>query len=182
MESAFDYTSREEDAKPSHRQLNHKMRDITGYQPGSGEYREASLEIAKQLADHVSEDNSDATYEEVMDIDSDSFELLDDAEANHLLNHEQRSRIEDGDFSNFTEMYAFPGGAYDSSQGGYHAGKMAAEDSKNPDKGFAISSDKEFQEFREHVGEVVQDAFAAADIDNTDRFMQQLDKGFSTHI
>lgn len=181
MESSFDYTSMEDDSKPSERQLLHEMENISDYEPGSTEYREASLEVAKQLADHVSEDNSDATYEEVMDLNSDAFEMLNDAEADHLLNREQRTRIEEGDFRNVTEAYNFPGGAYDTSQAASKTAKMAAEDSKNPDKRFNVSSIEELEEFKESVLDLVRDAHSE-DSDYVDRFERKFEESAMTHF
>ena len=178
MESSFDYTSMEDDSKPSERQLLHKMENISDYEPGSTEYSEASLEVAKQLADHVSEDNSDATYEEVMDLNSDAFDMLDD---DHLLNREQRTRIEEGDFRNVTEAYNFPGRAYDTSQAAYKTAKMAAEDSKNPNKRFNISSREELEEFKQSVKDLVKDAYPE-DSDYVDRFERRFDESATTHF
>ena len=180
MESKFNYTSMDDDSKPSDRQLLHKMEEITEYELGSREYSEASLEIAKQLADNVSENNSETDYEKVMDINSDAFDMLDEVEANHLLNSEQRERIEKGDFRHVTEAYSFPGGAYDTSKAAAKTAKMAAEDTRDPNKEFNISSQEEWEEFKDSVLEFVDDAHP--DKDYVNRFERRLDHSASNYF
>jgi hypothetical protein len=69
--------SNQDELKPGLTQVMETTKQKTDYEPGSPDYHETAVQIAEQLANPVTEDNSDATYDEIMDIDSEAFEMLD---------------------------------------------------------------------------------------------------------
>lgn len=90
--------SNQDELKPGLTRVMEATKQKTDYEPGSADYHEAAVQVAKQLANSVTEDNSDSSYEEVMDIDSDVFGMLDKgAGQNGVLNEEQADGLYGGE-------------------------------------------------------------------------------------